>query len=115
MRAVRARFAVAMIAAAALGWSLGSWDVRAEVPELALENPSPGVYIHYGQQAEMAPENFGDIANVGFVVGATAGSLGLVAGCAVSDAANAAALASSARAPEVAAAARPAWTAEAAG
>src|SRR5438045_1247080 len=59
-----------MIAGAALGWSLGSWDVRAEVPELALENPSPGVYIHYGQQAEMTPENFGDIANLGFVVGA---------------------------------------------
>jgi quinoprotein relay system zinc metallohydrolase 2 len=70
VRAVRVRFAAAMIAAAALLWSLGSWGGPAELPELALENPSPGVYIHYGQQAEMTPENFGDIANVGFVVGA---------------------------------------------
>ena len=41
-----------------------------EIPEFSLENPAPGVYVHYGQQAEMTPANFGDVANLGFVVGA---------------------------------------------
>jgi len=40
------------------------------MPEFALENPAPGIYVHYGQQAEMKPDNFGDVANLGFVVGA---------------------------------------------
>ncbi len=39
-------------------------------PEFSVENPAPGVYVHYGQQAEMTPANFGDVANLGFVVGA---------------------------------------------
>lgn len=39
------------------------------MPALAMENPAPGVYVHYGQQAEMTPANFGDVANLGFVVG----------------------------------------------
>ena len=39
-------------------------------PEFAMENPASGIYVHYGQQAEMTPENGGDVANVGFVVGA---------------------------------------------
>ena len=37
--------------------------------EFALGNPAPGVYVHYGQQAEMSRANLGDIANLGFVVG----------------------------------------------
>lgn len=36
---------------------------------LALENPAPGVYVHYGRVAIMTPDNRGDIANLGFVVG----------------------------------------------
>jgi len=40
------------------------------LPELALDNPAPGVYVHYGLVAEMTPQNAGDIANNGFVVGA---------------------------------------------
>jgi len=40
------------------------------MPDFALENPAPGLYVHYGQQAEMTPGNFGDVANLGFVVGA---------------------------------------------
>ena len=40
------------------------------MPDFALENPAPGVYVHYGQQAEMTRANFGDVANLGFVVGA---------------------------------------------
>jgi len=59
-----------MSALAALGWFLMASGEPAELPELAVENPSPGVYVHYGQQAEMTPQNFGDIANLGFVVGA---------------------------------------------
>ena len=40
------------------------------MPEFTVENPAPGIYVHYGQQAEMTPANFGDVANLGFVVGA---------------------------------------------
>ena len=54
-----------MSALAALGWFLMASGEPAELPELAVENPSPGVYVHYGQQAEMTPQNFGDIANLG--------------------------------------------------
>ena len=36
---------------------------------LALENPAPGVYVHYGEVAEMSRANAGDVANMGFVVG----------------------------------------------
>jgi quinoprotein relay system zinc metallohydrolase 2 len=41
-----------------------------EMPGFAVENPAPGIYVHYGQQAVMTPANFGDVANLGFVVGA---------------------------------------------
>jgi quinoprotein relay system zinc metallohydrolase 2 len=39
------------------------------LPPLALDNPAPGVYVHYGVQASTSRENFGDIANIGFIVG----------------------------------------------
>ena len=58
------------LAYAAIAWSRA---VTAEPPELtdfALENPAPGVYVHYGQQAEMTRANAGDVANLGFIVGA---------------------------------------------
>lgn len=44
----------------------------AAVPDMsgfALENPAPGVYVHYGQVAEMSRGNAGDVANLGFVLG----------------------------------------------
>ncbi len=41
------------------------------VADFALESPAPGVYVHYGRQAEPSSANGGDIANLGFVVGAT--------------------------------------------
>src|SRR5215471_2106626 len=44
-------------------------DAPPEMPELTLENPAPGIYVHYGQQAEMTEANFGDVANLGFIVG----------------------------------------------
>jgi len=42
----------------------------AETAAFSLENPAPGVYVHYGQLADVALDNEGDVANVGFVVGA---------------------------------------------
>ena len=56
-----------LLAGGAIAWSLA---VAGAPPELSLENPVPGVYVHYGQQAEMTPGNLGDVANFGFVVGA---------------------------------------------
>jgi hypothetical protein len=31
------------------------------MPEFTMENPAPGIYLHYGQQAEMTAANFGDV------------------------------------------------------
>src|SRR5262245_32486429 len=59
-----------VLACAAIAPSLALGDAPPEPRELALENPAPGVYVHYGQQAEMTPANSGDVANLGFVVGA---------------------------------------------
>src|SRR5450631_2908422 len=56
-------------ACVALAWS---FNVGAEPPELRefeIENPAPGVYVHYGAQAGMSAANAGDVANLGFVVG----------------------------------------------
>jgi quinoprotein relay system zinc metallohydrolase 2 len=58
-----------VLACAAVAWSQAAGGKLPEIPALALENPAPGIYVHYGQQAEMTPANFGDVANVGFVVG----------------------------------------------
>ena len=58
---------ILIVAAASAQSAIGA---RPALPELAMENPAPGIYVHYGQQAEMTPANFGDVANVGFVVGA---------------------------------------------
>jgi quinoprotein relay system zinc metallohydrolase 2 len=56
-------------ACTAVAWSLGAWAGPPELGQFLVENPSPGVYVHYGRQAEMAHANAGDIANIGFVVG----------------------------------------------
>jgi len=37
--------------------------------DYALENPAPGVYVHYGRQEDISAANRGDISNSGFVVG----------------------------------------------
>ena len=63
----RVKLAAALVACA------GSLAVAAAAPEIsdfAVENPAPGVYVHYGQQELPTRANAGDIANVGFVVGA---------------------------------------------
>jgi quinoprotein relay system zinc metallohydrolase 2 len=59
-----------LFAGAAIAWSQAVAGTSPDMPDLALENPAPGVYVHYGQQAEMTRANFGDVANLGFVVGA---------------------------------------------
>jgi quinoprotein relay system zinc metallohydrolase 2 len=58
------------LAIAAIAWSGAAAGASPEMPDFTLENPAPGVYVHYGQQAEMTSANFGDVANLGFVVGA---------------------------------------------
>jgi quinoprotein relay system zinc metallohydrolase 2 len=57
------------LAGVILAWSLVATATSPEMTDFALENPAPGVYVHYGQQAEMTRANLGDIANLGFVVG----------------------------------------------
>ena len=54
---------------AAIAWSQAVTGMSPALPDFTLENPAPGVYVHYGQQAEMTPANLGDVANLGFVVG----------------------------------------------
>jgi quinoprotein relay system zinc metallohydrolase 2 len=44
-------------------------DAPAALRGFAVETPAPGVYVHYGKVQTMTPENAGDIANAGFVVG----------------------------------------------
>jgi quinoprotein relay system zinc metallohydrolase 2 len=59
-------------AALALVVSVASHVAFAGPPEpelLALDNPAPGIYVHYGRLESMSPENHGDIANMGFIVG----------------------------------------------
>ena len=67
--AARARHTVLLVACATLAWSLRVPAEPLELREFEVENPAPGVYVHYGATAEMTPVNAGDIANLGFVIG----------------------------------------------
>ncbi len=58
-----------LVACAAIACSLRVWAEPLELREFEVENPAPGVYVHYGAAAEMTPVNAGDIANLGFVIG----------------------------------------------
>lgn len=55
----------------ALAWSFSAWAEPPDLSDFEVENPAPGVYVHYGIQAGMSASNAGDVANLGFVVGAT--------------------------------------------
>jgi quinoprotein relay system zinc metallohydrolase 2 len=57
------------LACGAIVWSQAATAKSQDMPPLALDNPAPGIYVHYGQQEEMTRANFGDVANLGFVVG----------------------------------------------
>ena len=63
---IRGIWALVVVLAAIAGEAAG-----AELPALALDNPAPGVYVHYGELADIARENAGDVANMGFIVGST--------------------------------------------
>ena len=58
-----------VLAGSAIAFSQNVAGTPPALLEFALENPAPGVYVHYGQQAEMTRANFGDVANLGFIVG----------------------------------------------
>ena len=61
--------------AAFLAWiclaagAVGPAIAAAGLAPLALDNPAPGIYVHYGRQETMSRTNAGDIANMGFIVG----------------------------------------------
>jgi quinoprotein relay system zinc metallohydrolase 2 len=64
---------VASTAIAALppGWTAQAWPCvpAGETPPAALTEIAPGVLVHKARHAETAPDNGGDIANVGVVIG----------------------------------------------
>jgi quinoprotein relay system zinc metallohydrolase 2 len=60
-----------LCACVALVWSVGVWAEPPDLRDFQVENTAPGVYVHYGAQADMTAANAGDIANLGFVVGTT--------------------------------------------
>ena len=43
--------------------------VRADDLNLDFVETAPGIYLHIGKHEEMSVANFGDIANIGFVIG----------------------------------------------
>lgn len=49
------------------GWSCGD---PADLPALGVTEVAPGVFVHPGRQELASPENAGDEANLGFVIGA---------------------------------------------
>jgi quinoprotein relay system zinc metallohydrolase 2 len=52
-----------------LGWPAHGGAAGPPVAPLAMQELAEGVYVHVGHQAETAPDNLGDIANLSFVVG----------------------------------------------
>jgi quinoprotein relay system zinc metallohydrolase 2 len=66
-----ARRGARLSAGVVLAWAVGAWAQPPDLQDFQVANPAPGVYVHYGVQAEMTAVNAGDIANLGFVVGTT--------------------------------------------
>jgi len=65
----RATVAVGLVAWC-VGWACAAQSAIGEEP-LVVREIARGIYVHAGLQEEASPSNRGDIANVGFVVGAT--------------------------------------------
>ena len=53
-----------------IGVALALQAFHAWSGSLPMEQVAPGNYVHYGVHAERSPENLGDNANIGFIVGA---------------------------------------------
>jgi len=55
----------------ALVWVLGMlcWGSAALAGSFTVEQVAPGNYVHYGRHEDRSPLNFGDNANIGFIVG----------------------------------------------
>jgi quinoprotein relay system zinc metallohydrolase 2 len=62
------RAAALLVSVSLIAWFAHA-ALAAGLPPLALDNPAPGIYVHYGRLESMSRENAGDIANVGFIVG----------------------------------------------
>src|ERR1700689_1000001 len=60
---IRSRLALALIV---LGAGAAT---AAEVPEFALEQIAPGVFVHFGQPLPLDAAGHDDIANIGFIIG----------------------------------------------
>ena len=60
------RWLAALVVAVA---SFAGKAASADLPALALDNPAPGIYVHYGELADVTRDNAGDVANIGFIVG----------------------------------------------
>jgi len=49
------------------GWP--SLATSTDIQSFSMVEYKPGLYVHFGQQAEIGADNLGDIANIGFIVG----------------------------------------------
>jgi len=58
-----------LCAALALAWGVAAAETPPALRDFAVESPAAGVYVHYGRVEIATPQNAGDIANLGFVVG----------------------------------------------
>lgn len=59
------------LSAAPDGWIAQDWPCapEGETPPFPVTEVAPGVWVHKAHQAEVNPDNGGDIANLGFVIG----------------------------------------------
>ena len=48
----------------------GPFDcVERPISGMAFEEAAPGVYVHRGHVQDVTPDNLGDVANIGFIIG----------------------------------------------